>query len=81
MKNLESLKLKLAMLVELQPMCSVFPPQPWDAADLDECVHIVEDFVRNSHLVEVVNDNCGLSDWLDSWHLHHATTSTKPEPG
>ena len=80
MKNLESLKLKLASLVEQQPMRSVFPPQPWDAADLDECVRIVGDFVRNNAL-GVVNDEDPLSDWLDSWHLYHATTSTKPEAG
>lgn len=80
MKNLESLKLKLAVLVEQQPMRSIFPPQPWDSADLDESVRIVEDFVRNNAL-GVVNDEDPLSDWLDSWHLYQATTSTKPEPG
>jgi hypothetical protein len=60
-------------------MRSVFPPQPWDDADLEECVLIVEDFVRNNAL-GVVNDEDPLSDWLDSWRLHQATLSQKSVP-
>jgi hypothetical protein len=77
-KSPNPLKIKLAALLEQQPMRSVFPPQPWDDADLEECVLIVEDFVRNNAL-GVVNDEDPLSDWLDSWRLYQATTPTKPK--
>ena len=63
----KSLKQQLRELIAETPNGNIFPPEPWDLPELQECARIVEDFVSASG--DVIQDENPWADWLDRWSL------------
>ena len=66
----ESFHARTRALLSNHPLPLLFPPEPWDAADLEVIAAVVEDHVLTSN--DVVTDKDPYSDWLDRWHFHQS---------
>ena len=64
-------------LLSNHPLPLLFPPEPWDDADLEVIAAIVEDHVQTSN--DVVTDKDPYSDWLDRYRFYRRGRQTVGE--
>ena len=76
MKSFDSIVARTRAILKDHPLPMLFPPEPWDEADLEVIASVFADHVATSN--DVITDFDPYSSWLDRWHFHKSQASREP---
>ena len=71
MKSFDSIVARTRAILKDHPLPMLFPPEPWDEADLEVIASVFADHVATSN--DVITDFDPYAAWLDRYRFHQNT--------
>ena len=68
MKSFDSIVARTRAILKDHPLPMLFPPEPWDEADLEVIASVFADHVATSN--DVITDFDPYTAWLDRYRFH-----------